>query len=123
MPRTTKSSYHLRLEEHLRMDLRYSSTNLPCLNRVLNKSCKRWSRKDCVCMSPDGHQWRELDHLRVWLTDMGTLVTAEPYGADGESLAGLIDKCTSAGIRVRISSGEWHNGTILLIFTHKEENK
>lgn len=73
-------------------------------------------RRRCICETR--HAGRALDHGRIWLTPDGERVlTGEPYGIDGQTLARFASDCRELGLRVTVAPrSPWNpGGTVLLL--------
>lgn len=88
----------------------------PCPRTLAGRRHIELDRGICICDN------RVLDHPRRWTDREGRpVVTAEPYGQDGESLADLLRELAELGLTVLVDgrSPYYPGSTILILMRRK----
>lgn len=98
-----------------------------CPRRLVGKRCKRasWRNPESRCWCERTGVGRLNDHGSTWRYKGGRykgqkFVVWEPYGADGDALAALIETAATDGLEVRVTASVWNPpGTVGIAFYPK----
>lgn len=88
-----------------------------CPLALAGRRCRGRVGEPCLCGR------RVLDHRRRWIDRDGVaLLTAEPYGADGDELAELVAELAALGLRLDVGArSPYYPGSTVLLTIRRAE--